>query len=797
MNKPREQSRAMKMHGVLLVVGLLFNAAALLLLWWDGARTPYVTNDFSYSADVIVAQNDYDAQKGRFFGVRYNQARLNIQPAIDGDTKKIKTTYGWGEGGAAQSVTKERLVDTLRGTYTDAVANESVLAPRGLEKDGTFYFTPPATDTPLLMQFTAKEVINGLSVLRYSNAQNVPVVAKDGVALKQGESLSSQQTFEMWVEPTSGWLVKYKDTKVLNVLAPNGSVAWPVEYASSVMNPESVDQHAEYAKGLRTKRLFVTQVGPSVFIAIAVFVGVGFGYTRLKRRKTLVLTVGNAVVLAVASVVTIGWIADVNPLKTFFLGTTAMNPISAICFVLVGLAILAKRYGHQRTVVSLGLIIGTVSLLQLLNSLNVISFAPDLLIFGRAVLELDPTMPSRMSSYMSFALLILSSLLVVLGLRQTPPLRFGRFVVALTIMLGFLGVIFNATQIDAVLTMPFIRGLSLVGSCGLIILGVICALLLYGMIGRADNMRYIWRSLRWPTLAAIPVVVIGMFAQMQQRTVQSDLSSEFENRLTLMETAAENRFILHEKSLIGARALLLASQEVTPDEWRDYTVAYDAHPDAVPMKTLGYAAIKSGAAIVQYAEPQTGFVGRDLYADAVIGEALKSAAATGEVRMSGDLAAPPDSGDSQVLVAVPVYEKGASTANEQERLRAIQGYVFGVVDFAEAMRETAASYAEGINFKVYGGTDIEKDMILYAHKLDATDEPRLSKQKTIFAEGQAFTVVYQAEQNFRLSQEQEVSPTAILLGGNAIYFGFLMAMYLLTDMNRQRREYELSQKDKS
>jgi len=794
---PRERSRATKIHGMLLVIGLLFNAAALLLLWWDGAKSPYVGADFSYSADIVTARNAYDPQKSRFFGVQYATAAFNIS-RLPGDGTQVKTTYGWGEGAAAQTIDAERTVDTLYGKYTDAQSSETVLAPRDLKKSDEFYFRPPGADTAVLMKFDAQETINGLAVFRFKNERTVAQPSETAsVSRKPGESLAMQETFEMWAEPTSGWLVKYKDSKLLNVVGADGIVARPVEYSSSVTEPQSVEQHVAYARSLRTTRLFVTQVGPSAFVTLAIFAIAVFALSRVKRSQTLLLSAGSIVVLAVPSVVLIGWLTGIVPLTTFFLGTTAMNPFSAACFVLVGLAILAKRYDRPYTMAGLGAVVGVLSFLQLLSSLHVVSFAPDLWLFGRAVLEFDPTMPSRMSSYMSFALLIFSTLLVGIGIRRTPPLRFARFVIALTIVLGFLGIILNISQIDAVFAMPFVRSLSLVGSCGLIVAALACMYSLYGVAGYADSISYIARSLLLPMLAAVPVVIIGVFAQLQQRTVQQNLTTAFTGQIESIETAVDNRFASYANGLLGARALLLASQEVTAQEWHDYNVAHRNPDEAADFASIGYASVRADSAAVWYTEPSDrNLVGRDLYKDAALSGTMKAATASGSVQITGNMSAP-GANTTQVALVAPVFKKGASVATADDRAKNIDGFVFGVVDFTDAIRTAASPYAAKMNFQVYSGLDADEETLLYEHKPEISENPRLTKQVTLFTNGQAFTVVYQAEQEFQLSPEQEFSPTAILLGGSALYFGFLAVGCLLADINRQRREHESARKAQS
>lgn len=788
MAQMTERSRAIKINGTLMVIGLLFNMGALLLLWVDAVRTPYIESDFSYSADVLTRKADYDAQTGRFLDTQYATARFQLDST--NSQNELKRSYTEEKTQPTSSV---RPIDAKTGRYTDkhVSGNEYVLAPKDVSATDQFYFTPIEGGNPVLLGYERSELLQDLVVYRFTGTRQAkPATTAE---LKADESLVSTATYEVWIEPTSGWLVKYKSTNESNIVktdAPNEIVS-PFRQVSYVTTPQSVDQHTAYASTLRSKRLFILQVGPSLFAVAAIVFIAGVALVRSSRTRTIPLAVGITAALILSGVTLIGWLAGVPQLATFFVGGVAVSPLTLLCFIILIGGVFAHWRGKPRITMVAGTVVGVVATMQLLGSLDIIPFRLDTVAFGSSVPNSDLIISSMMSPYVSLALLIFSSIFIISGIRRLLTLNYLQFVVALTIMLGLLGVLLNVSRINAAIAIPFAWSLSLPESLLLIVAALTALQLFYRSWGLSEDIKHGLSSLRWASLASVPIVIIGIFAQMQQYGVSRDLSAAFDSRIDGINSALESRFQLYAQALYGARGLLLSSQEVTDEEWRDYNHAYRVNDQLIGMDAIGYATVENDQARVRHADPLNQDIPDNPYSNVVLRETVKRAIAGGEVQVSNSIAGSTP-GDIRVYVVVPVYGKNTSIETVSDRQKNIEGFVFGAMSFPKVVHSATDTLAKNVNFEIYSGNEIDSEPLFRRYDVPATEVPRLTKQQSLATAGQAWTLVYHARPSLRLSAIEEYSASVILLGGSITYWGFLAVVYILTDMNRFRRQTRIN-----
>lgn len=779
-----ERSRTLRIHGVLMAIGVLCNVAAFGLLWVDAARAPYVDKGFSYSADVVTADTEYDAQNGNFSDTTYRLANFHL--GVSSNTKTLERSYGVSSDQPAMS---SRTINPATGQYSDgrSVAVEYIFAPRDTSVKDQFYFEPLDGGSPVLVKYDGREVIQGLATYRFKSEQHEPV--ETDMSLEPNQIVESTATYEIWVEPTSGWLVKYKHVAAKNVVlsGDRNTVIRPVSQSSSMLAPQSVDQHVAYAKSLRAKRLFIMQVGPSLLIALLILLLAAGVISRTHKAKTVPIAVGIAVILTVSVAVLLGWSMGIIPLTTFLISASAMNPLTAVCFVLLAGAVLAEWRRRPRLMALFGAIAGLLSFTQLLASLGLTNFQLDTVLFGSIVKAVNQMTPSLMSPYIALALLVVSSVFVAQGIGRRSSLGFLRFVVALTVMLGILGIILNVTQVNSVVVMPFTQSLSLLESILLVALALTTLQVFYRNLHLPQDLRHSLMSLRWAAISSVPIVIIGIFAQVQQATVNHDLSTAFDRQVVGVNAALSNRFELYARALYGARGLILASQEVTPDEWSGYNNAYRASDPLPGLDAVGYARIEDGRTMVEYAEPALATPDIGVLQNPTLQGTIQQAVKTGEVRLSSNVSNPA-SGEVKVYMIAPVYGKGSATSTVDERLRNINGFVYGVLSPKEAVGSATDGLAANINFELYSGDEADEVSLLYRRDERTVESPRLTKQVSLFSGSQAWMVSYYAEPEFRLSAEQEYSASAILLVGSAAYGGLLAAIYMIIDVNR--RNYE-------
>ncbi len=786
-----ERSRALRIHGVLMAIGVLCNIAAFGLLWVDAARAPYVDKGFSYSADVVTADTDYDAQNGHFFDTTYSLANFHL--GTSSNTKTLERSYGAND---SQSAMSSRTINPVTGQYSDgrAVAVEYIFAPRNTSTKDQFYFEPLDGGSPVLVKYDGQEVIQGLTTYRFKSEQHEQV--ETGIQLEPNQMVESAATYEIWVEPTSGWLVKYKHTTANNVVSSSNrtTIIRPVSQSSSMLAPQSIDQHVAYAKSLRAKRLFIVQVGPSLFIALVILLLAAGAVARMRKAKTVPIAVGVAVVLTVSIAVLLGWLTGIIPLTTFLVSSAAMNPLTAVCFVLLVGAVFAEWRRRPRFMALFGGVAGLLAFTQLLASLGITNFRLDTILFSSVVEEVNQTTPSLMSPYVALALLVISSVFVARGIARRSSLGFLRFVVALTVMLGVLGVILNVAQVNSIVAIPFTRSLSLLESILLVALALTTLQVFYRRLHLPQDLRHSFMSLRWAAISSLPIVVIGIFAQTQQATVNHDLSVAFDRQVTSVNAALSSRFELYARALYGARGLLVASQEVTPDEWSGYNKAYRASDPLPGLDAVGYARIEDGKTTAQYVESALVAPNAEVLQNPTLQGVIRQAVKTGAVRLSSNVSNPA-SGEVEVYMIAPVYKKDSAISTVDERQRNIDGFVYGVLSPKEAVSSATEGLATNINFELYSGDEADEASLLYRRDERTVEAPRLTKQVSLFAGSQAWMVSYYAEPGFRLSAEQEYSASAILLVGSAAYCGFLATVYMIIDVNR--RNYERTDKKAS
>ncbi|MDB4990022.1 MAG: putative response regulator [Myxococcaceae bacterium] len=133
---------------------------------------------------------------------------------------------------------------------------------------------------------------------------------------------------------------------------------------------------------------------------------------------------------ALGLLVLLGWALRVSTLKSVLPGYTAMNPLTAVCFVSLsgGLLVASERPGVTRAA---GLVVAVMALLKLAELLFGLPIAVDQLLFHRELQGLSGQPPNRLAPNTACCLLLLGLSLGSLG-----RARIGKF--ALSELLAFL-----------------------------------------------------------------------------------------------------------------------------------------------------------------------------------------------------------------------------------------------------------------------------------------------------------------------------------------------------------------------
>ncbi len=162
-------------------------------------------------------------------------------------------------------------------------------------------------------------------------------------------------------------------------------------------------------------------------------------------RHLLVLTRAASVgAAAVGSLVLTGWLLDIEILKSVLPGATPMRPLSAVCFILAGLALgrqsnafrrLAGAPWSRRAAQGCAAFTALAGLATLGEVLLGVSFGLDEVLFPQALAAAQLLHPGRMSPATAVAFLLLGTSLLLLG---ADAVRGSRYVqpLALTVILA-------------------------------------------------------------------------------------------------------------------------------------------------------------------------------------------------------------------------------------------------------------------------------------------------------------------------------------------------------------------------
>jgi len=780
-------ARKINSYIVLLGVGVAAIIAVLVILWWDVVHKPYLQDDFSYNAGTVSTETIYENDGKTVDATRYLINNLELRFA-NNDSTHLKTSYNSTSTNNTPFFDKERLlrVDSSRGRYIiDGKTGPHVLGPRGIRQGISFSYMHPKYPAVAEMNYVSTQTIDGILTYKYqSTYPTTRLPAKEPNAhLNKHEKLAYDPSIQLWIEPKSGWLIKYEDNSAIyrydTKTGERGALYASIAERTSGI---SVSQNAAYALSLQRRMTFASQAAPSLLFAI--FLSIGLVVVIGNMRRKVIPVYGSILLAAVTSFAALaGWFIAATPLIAPF-GDAGMNPLTAICFLLVALAIAALRSDKRAYVALLGGVVGIFSLLQIFGELQALPFSIDLLFFGRSILALSETVPSRMSLYVAFTLLVLSVCLIKAGFSSTKSeVHFAKFMAGVVITLGIFGLLLRTMQIDQLFTVPFVESVSFVTSLMFIVLGF-ALLQQFRMIhGKKSDIRSIIKSLRYPAMATVPLVVIGTFAQIQQTAITTKIETSFNESTNNFETALDNKIGLIASSLQGTAAFIGSSDTATEQEFQQYTqsilTTFKAKGDS-SLRTIGYAErINNTDALVRFVQPNNIPIykqGYNLAKDEPYKVVLSQAATTKSTFMTSPLSL----GDNQSATALVT-----AVTDKQSR---IIGYVFGVIDINELASRATVSLGGDIEFEIYDDIQVDASPQLYDSSREPHAlQPRIASKNTVFLNHHPWTIIYAAEPSFQLSPQEEYSPTVVLLGGTLSYFGVITILYFLIDLERRAR----------
>lgn len=804
MDSKAQRLKSVQVHLVLLGLSIAAIIAALCIIWFDVASQPSLPASFSYSADAVASQTTYSSTAPDPIAKRYLTS--NIQVDLVGDEVKSKVVNATVTGDIISTIITNHSANPASGLYNNQPSATYVMPPKGLKKGQDFQMRFPTYDAVGAMEFQSEEIIQNLKTYTYKVRFDSPVQGSWG-----DEKVTYTPNLQIWIEPTTGWLIKYQDDAVVKPINDSSTYSRIAQKTAD----ESVRQHIAYAKTQKTRFVFAQQVAPGIVLSIILTLGLVIAISQMKRR-VVPLFASLSIIAAISLFTFVGWIIESPLITTLFVSPSAINPLAAICFILVTIGIATLYRNHRPAVAFTGGFVMILAMLQILGNLGALPFSVDLLFFKDAVITLDPTIPSRMSTFDAFAFLVISIALIKAGFTtKHTEIHFAKFIAGVAFSLGVFGLILQITQIDKAFSLTFIQSVPLVTPILFILSSYSLMQLFRSIHDKPDDIKNTLATLRWPSIATVPLVIIGMFAQIQQNNIQQSVNTGFQEKITAFESHFESRMDIAINTLMGTRGLFAASNTVTANEFQRFISNYRSDKNLENIHAIGFARMQTVQDTVTnpYTNqttsvfPQTNnavktpvvysetlgrnnapAVGFDLASDKQLSQTLDQARDTGKAILSSSrpLLLSDNSKTTNFLV-VPVYQSGSDGSTIQSRQASLQGFVFATVSIS-GLADTLAADLPTIDYVIYDGFEAQSDTLLFS-SLPVTSPrlttPRVASNNTRFVANHPLTIAYSADPSFRLSPQEEFAPTLVLLGGSLTYFAILTILYFLADLERR------------
>ncbi|QQG40074.1 MAG: CHASE domain-containing protein [Candidatus Aenigmatarchaeota archaeon] len=267
------------MQKTLIFAAAIFAAVALA---WTFAVTPEaleIQNNFHYSADVASTDNFYNEETDAYNGKVGSVTRFSYETVSSkGDVRTIKNNFNVRKPTGEKIFSVERLygIDAKSGRHVadagDRVRNGYLFGPRHADKSGYVYWHVNY-DEPANLIFKGEETLNGLMVYRYETDYRADQTANLGhlPGVPESRGVNLDINLRVWIEPTSGYLVKYEDRTIAyyyNIRTGERIAPWNSFH--NEYTQESIATHIAEAKIRRDRVLWYDTAIPGAFVALAV-----------------------------------------------------------------------------------------------------------------------------------------------------------------------------------------------------------------------------------------------------------------------------------------------------------------------------------------------------------------------------------------------------------------------------------------------------------------------------------------------------------------------------------------------
>ncbi|HXI53520.1 MAG TPA: CHASE domain-containing protein, partial [Candidatus Saccharimonadales bacterium] len=250
-----------------------------------------------------------------------------------------------------------------------------------------------------------------------------------------------------------------------------------------------------------------------------------------------------------------------------------------------------------------------------------------------------------------------------------------------------------------------------------------------------------FRAIAWPGASwiVLGLCLVGTILgwQISLSQAHNRAGDRFQQNSSTVQQAIGSRIRSYEQLLKGARGLFAASRSVEREEWTAYVTSLGIQTrypgisamgfiarvspadreEFVKSNRLAYASLNQGAgytifppgdrrsySVVQYVYPEESnleFLGYDIATEPRRNEAAEAARDTGEAALTRRIRIGPQDHRPAVIMLLPVYRNDTSPTNKEERMVALEGWVYASFIMEELMAGLIESSDLEIDFEIF------------------------------------------------------------------------------------------------
>lgn len=294
---------------------------ALCIPLWIGIIAPYITRlptDFSYSADLVSTDNFYSTDTREYTGATQSSSVFEyttraVQPGVMLIDNRF--TVEDASGQTVVDIKREYGIHAITRAHVPEAGERSrtgyLFAPKHAQAGKEFTYWHVNYNAPASMRFVERVQVQGLEVFHYSTVMEVDQTEELDHLPFVGETqgIVVDVALDTWIEPRSGWMVKYTDRAIAYVYdLGTGERLHPWNAFSNTFTDEAISTQTRFARQARFLDTLVFLVIPAIMVMLVCVVTAVMIFFRIERFRISMRRYGPYVVIAAGIILSgISW----------------------------------------------------------------------------------------------------------------------------------------------------------------------------------------------------------------------------------------------------------------------------------------------------------------------------------------------------------------------------------------------------------------------------------------------------------------------------------------------------------